>query len=136
MLLASRGPAESHPAPSVKGAEAEKPGLEATGARMLRLLAAGAQWPRGEQAPALEGDLTAALWRWGMSPQVAHSQAGFRIELVASSGEAVSEELGLMGPQYRWWRNAWALPGLRLKAFATPETEVLGTDLLGVAKSP
>lgn len=86
--------------------------------------------------PALEGGLTAALWRWGMSPRVAHSQAGFRIELVASAGEAVSEELGLMGPQYCWGQNVRVLPGLRLKAFATPEAKVLGIGFLGVAKSP
>lgn len=33
---------KSHQAPRVNGAEAEKPGLEATGAWMLRLLTAGA----------------------------------------------------------------------------------------------
>lgn len=65
--------------------------------------------------PVLEGDLKAALLaagrHWGISPWAAHSQAGFRIELVASTGEAVSEELGLMGPLHCWGWKAGALPG-------------------------
>lgn len=35
---------KSHQDPRVNGAEAEKPGLEATGAWILRLLTAGAHW--------------------------------------------------------------------------------------------
>lgn len=76
VLLAFRGPhgllhiirrpgephvTKSHLTPSVNGAEAENPGLEATRTRMLRLLTAGAHWSGGEQVPALEGGLRAAL---------------------------------------------------------------------------
>lgn len=49
----------------------------------------------------------------GVSPWAAHSQAGFRTELVASTGEAVSEELGWTGPWHCWGWKAGALPGWR-----------------------
>lgn len=72
--------------------------------------------------PALEGDLTAALPAAGRQALRDFSvgdplTAGFRIELVANTGEAISEELGLMGPRHCWGWKAGALPGRRRGAW-------------------